>query len=177
MPPQPPRQTGLCYSNENKGAPHHHLYWVCLETERCMQETSSHLMCAESGFWECSCLFIFQWLWAVNSRISCLGSWSPLFSSTSNREKLPCFSKPAPPLPSNTDSLVDRREGTKAVREENTLLSSKGENRASLCSCSCPKALSLIWTHQHSFYRIWFSFIPEHWLLTTLQGAYSKEPL
>lgn len=87
----------------------------------------------------------------LTSRSSFPGSWTPLFSSISNREKLCCFSKPMPPLPWNTDSLVARREGTKAVREENTLLSGNGENRASLCFCTSPRALSLIWTCQQQF--------------------------
>lgn len=117
LPPQPPRQTGLCWSNENKGASHHRLDWISLKTaECCMQETSwepSHFTCAENGCWECSRLLVLPWLWAVNSSSSFLGSWTPLFSSISNREKLPCFSKPVPPLPSKRQlgSQKGRYEG------------------------------------------------------------------
>lgn len=36
-------------------------------------------MSAENCFWECSCLLVFHWLRAGNSRSSFLGSWTPLF--------------------------------------------------------------------------------------------------
>lgn len=171
LPPQPPRQIGLCCSNENKGASHHRLDWKHLQTaECCMQDTSwepSHFTCAENGFWERSHLLVFHWLWAVNSRSSFLGSQTPPFSSTSNREKLPCFSKPMPPLPSNTDSLVARREGMKAVREENTLLSAREKTELPCVSTPPPKHYHWFENVSSSFYWIWFSLIPEYWLLTT----------